>query len=190
MISLAKFQSLNTRLPISHYCLDSASDNYSTHHLAYSLGIIPIIDINKRAYGHNVYEPCKGISENGRPIWLNNEEMICHGNDYTRQRHKFRCPHCYKKSILALLSSRSSYGWVVYLKFDTDIKLFDPVPYKSDKWKDIYIDRTSCERINTIIINDYQFKDIRVHARKRNLFFLIMIGINIHLDAYYKIYIN
>lgn len=125
-----------------------------------------------------------------RPICQNNEEMISDGNDYTRYRHKFRCPHCHEDNNSCPLKdscSTSPYGRTVYLKFDTDIKLFGPVPYKSDKWKDIYKDRTSCERINTRIINDYQFKDIRVHGRKRNLFFLIMIGINIHLDAYYKV---
>ena len=37
------------------------------------------------------------------------------------------------------------------------------------------------------ILNDYNFKDCRMHGRKRNFFMLVMIGINIHLDAYNKV---
>lgn len=67
------------------------------------------------------------------------------------------------------------------------MKLFGSVPYKSDKWKQIYKDRTCTERINTRILNDYKFTDCRMHGRKRNFFMLVMIGINIHLDAYNKV---
>lgn len=74
--ALAQFKSINSSLSISHYCLDSASDNYSTHHLAYSLGIIPIIDINKRNTGNNVYEPFEDISENGKPICMGGYETV------------------------------------------------------------------------------------------------------------------
>lgn len=188
--ALAKFQSLNNRLSISHYCLDSASDNYPTHYFTNSLGIIPLIDINKRNSGNNVYEPYQDISNNGRPICQAGKEMMSDGRDYSRQRHKFRCPHyCSKDSSCPFKNtcSKSPYGRVVYIKFDTDIKLFGPIPYKSDKWKEIYKDRTSCERINNRILNDYGLLDIRTHGRKRNFFFLILIGINIHLDAYHKV---
>ena len=73
------------------------------------------------------------------------------------------------------------------IKSDKDIKLFGPVPYKSEQWKLIYKDRTCTERINTRILNDYKFTDCRMHGRKRNFFMLVMIGINIHLDAYNKV---
>lgn len=63
LTALAKFKSINYTLFPKYYCLDSASDNYPTHEFAYSLGMIPIIDINKRNTGHNVYEPYTGISE-------------------------------------------------------------------------------------------------------------------------------
>lgn len=188
--ALAKFQANNNRLSIAHYCLDSASDNYPTHHFTYSLGIIPLIDINKRNSGNNVYEPHLGISQNGRPICSAGMEMISDGRDYARQRHKFRCPYYCRKDKSCPFHqtcSSSPYGRVIYIKFNTDIKLFGPIPYKSDKWKDIYKDRTSCERINNRILNDYGLLHIRTHGRKRNFFFLILIGINIHLDAYHKV---
>ena len=153
--------------------------------------MIPIIDINKRNAGNNVYEQFNDISENGVPVCKNGLEMKYHGKDHTRQRHKYRCPfhknlkdcNCpYKNEC-----SKSDYGRTVYVKFADDIRLFGPVPYGSKKWKKIYKDRTSTERMNQRIINDYKMKDMRMHGRKRNFFILIMIGINIHLDAFHKV---
>ena len=191
MSALSQFKSINTSLSISHYCLDSASDNYSTHKLAYSFGIIPIIDINKRNTGNNVYEPYKDISENGRPICMGGYETVRDGFDRKRYRHKFRCPFAQRIGENPCpckdKCSNSPYGRVFHIKSDTDIKLFGPVPYKSEQWKLIYKDRTCTERINTRILNDYKFTDCRMHGRKRNFFMLVMIGINIHLDAYNKV---
>ena len=191
MSALAQFKSINSSLSISHYCLDSASDNYSTHKLAYSFGIIPIIDINKRNTGNNVYEPYKDISENGRPICMGGYETIRDGFDKKRYRHKFRCPFAQRIGENPCpckdKCSNSPYGRVFHIKSDKDIKLFGPVPYKSEQWKLIYKDRTCTERINTRILNDYKFTDCRMHGRKRNFFMLVMIGINIHLDAYNKV---
>lgn len=187
--ALAKFMALNNQFSISHYCLYSASDNYPTHYFAYSLGIIPLIDINKRNTGNNMYESHLGISQNGRPLCLANREMISDGRDYSRQRHKFRYPEYSHKNQSCPFKdtcSSSPFNRTIYIKFNTDIKLFGPIPYRSDKWKEIYKDRTSCERINNRILNDYDLLNIRTHGRKRNFFFLILIGINIHLDAYHK----
>lgn len=191
MSALAQFKSINSSLSVSHCCLDSASDNYSTHHFLNSLDIIPIIDINKRSSGKNVYEPYKEISENGRPVCMAGYETIRDGFDKKRYRHKFRCPFATKQGDNTCpckdQCSSSPYGRVFYIKSDKDIKLFGPVPYKSDQWKLIYKDRTCTERINTRILNDYKLTDCRMHGRKRNFFMLVMIGINIHLDAYYKV---
>lgn len=191
MEALAQFKSINSSLSISHYCLDSASDNYSTHYLAYSLGIVPLIDINKRRNSHNVYEPYKDISENGKPICMAGFETVKDGFDKKRFRHKFRCPFATKQGDNTCpckdKCSSSPYGRVFYIKSDKDIRLFGPIPYKSDKWKLIYKDRSCTERINTRILNDYRLTDCRMHGRKRNFFMLVMIGINIHLDAYHKV---
>lgn len=189
--ALAQFKSINSSLSISHYCLDSASDNYPTHHLAYSFGIIPLIDINKRSAGQNVYEPYKDISENGRPICMGGLETIKDGFDRKRYRHKFRCPYAQRIGDNPCpckdKCSQSPYGRVFYIKSNKDIRLFGPIPYKSEQWKLIYKDRTCTERINTRILNDYKFADCKMHGRKRNFFMLVMIGINIHLDAYNKV---
>lgn len=189
--ALAQFKSVNTSLSVAHYCLDSASDNYPTHRLAYSLDIIPLIDINKRRSGQNVYEPFSHISDNGRPVCQAGFETISDGYDRKRCRHKFRCPFAQRKGDNPCSRkdqcSKSPYGRVFYIKSEDDIRLFGPIPYKSELWKKIYKDRSCTERINTRILNDYGMKDCTMHGRKRNFFTLIMIGINIHLDAFNKI---
>lgn len=188
--TLAKYMSLNITVPISHWCLDSASDNYATHEFAYSLNINPVIDINKRGTGKNIYAAYESISENGVPICQNHEEMLSWGCDHTRHRHKFRCPHYKDLSNCSCpfkdTCTSSSYGRVIYIKCSTDIRLFGVVRYQSNEWKEIYKNRTSCERMNTRIINDYKIKDLKMHGKKRYIFMMQMMGINVHLDAYYK----
>lgn len=185
-----EFSKLNNNLiPISHYCLDSASDNYATHEYLLSKGITPIIDINKRMNSRNVYSKHQGISENGNPICVANLEMKSNGYDYKRYRHKFRCPYLNNSHLCPCKEkcSSSPYGRVVYIKTSDDIKLFGPVPYHSKEWYQIYKDRSSCERINNRIINDYSLSNITLKGRNRNLFMMLMIGANIHLDALYKV---
>lgn len=115
--------------------------------------------------------------------------MIYWGYESKKDRHKYRCP-------LALgrigecshydECRKSDYDLTVYIKSSTDPKFFGPIPYGSNKWKEIYKNRTSCERINNRILNNYNLQQYRMHTRPRLLFLMMMIGINIHLDAFIK----
>lgn len=190
MTALAQLCSINNRLSFSHYLLDCASDNVSTHKLAYSLGILPVIDINKRQTGKNIYEPYEGISENGKPICMAGYECVSDGYEKTRFRHKFRCPFAQRKENTCPMKdqcTKSKYVRVFQIKTEQDIRLFGVVRYGTDQWKQIYKDRTSCERMNNRILNDYEFNKLRMRGRKHRFIMLIMDGINIHLDAYRKV---
>ena len=61
MTALAQLCAVNNLISFDHYCLDCASDNVATHKLCYSLGILPVIDINKRGSNKNLYLPYKDI---------------------------------------------------------------------------------------------------------------------------------
>ena len=191
MDSISWLHSINPSLNITHCCFDSASDNYSTHHLLNHYGIIPIIDINKRDKDRkNLYAEIQGVSDRGLPICIAGKEMKYNGYDHSRERHKYRCPYLNHSEQCPMKGecSPSAYGRVVYIKSSTDSKLYGQVPYKSDQWVQIYKNRTCTERINTRIINDYKFvSNNHMHGKKRNLFAMIMAGINIHLDAFYKV---
>ena len=82
----------------------------------------------------------------------------------------------------------SSYAKIRYIKEPDDIKLFGAVPYKSDKWKAIYKDRTSTERMNNRILNDYHLHSMKIRNRAKFMFFTIFAGINIHLDVQVKVF--
>ena len=190
MTALAQLCAINNCISFDHYCLDCASDNVATHKLCYSLGVLPIIDVNKRKTDENLYLPYKNISENGKPICAAGLECRSDGFEKARNRHKFRCPYAYRKENPCPLKDKctsSKYGRVFQIKVENDLRLFGVVQYNSEKWKTIYKDRTSCERMNNRILNDYKFKDSYMHGESRTFFMLIMIGINIHLDAYLKI---
>ncbi len=107
--------------------------------------------------------------------------MVYNGFCKGRSRHKWRCPLKYKKAEICNLEepcSPSSYGRVIYTKPDWDIRLFTPFPRKTKAWKETYKTRTSSERINNRILNDYGLHQMRTHGKK-TLFFL-------HNDDWHK----
>lgn len=189
ILALLHFKDVSSLINPTHYCLDSASDNYATFNFLNDSGIIPIIDLNNRNTNNNIYEPYKDISKNGHPICQGNQEMVYCGADYSRQRHKYRCPVAVGKIESCPFfdtCTKSEYGRTIYLKFNTDIRLFGPAPYKSRRWINLYKNRTSCERVNDRILNDYKLAECMMRAKKRIFFLMIMIGINIHMDAFIK----
>lgn len=186
--AINNFMNINKSINISGYCLDSASDNYATHRYLSHFNIIPFIDINKRSQS-NIYEKIDRISENGKPICSQGLEMIYWGYESKKHRHKYRCPLALgriKECDHCETCRKSNYGLTIYIKSSNDPKLFGPVPFGSPKWKEIYKNRTCCERINNRILNNYNLHQCRMHTRPRLLFLMMMIGINIHLDAFYK----
>ena len=58
--------------------------------------------------------------------------------------------------------------------------------YGSDEWKEIYKNRTSTERINNRILNDYGLHASSSWNGSKHFFFMILAGINIHMDAWAK----
>lgn len=58
--------------------------------------------------------------------------------------------------------------------------------YKSDKWKKIYANRTSCERLNNRILNDYNLHKSKMGTERRLAFQTFLACVNIHVDAWSK----
>lgn len=186
----AQFIAMNSILHPRYMCLDSASDNYVTHNFLRSLNIIPIIDINCRRKDKNPFASFHDLNSDGIPVCLNNIPMIYDGYEEKKHRNKFRCPLA-KGKISSCphkpdCCPNSDYGKIRYIKETDDIKLFGPVPYRSDKWKLIYKDRTCTERINNRVLNDYHLHSMKTRNRGKILFFTIFAAINIHLDAQIK----
>lgn len=185
--SLENFSRINNYLNISHYCLDSASDNTATHNYLIDKGIIPVID----TYRKQKKSDSITLSKNGFPICDGGHEMIYWGVIKKSYRHKFRCPLALGRINHCSCSDeckKSDYGHTLYISSKDNPRFFGPLPHGSKKWKDIYNNRTSCERMNNRILNNYKLHQCRMHTRPRLLFLMMMIGINIHLDAYLKVH--
>ena len=63
------------------------------------------------------------------------------------------------------------YGRTKYVRDDYDIRILGPLSYKSLAWKEIYKNRTSTERINNRVLNDYKLHQVKV----RDLIYLINV---------------
>lgn len=187
----AQFSALNPVLHPRFMCFDSASDNYPTYDFLHSLNIIPIIDINCRRRDKNPFGSFHDLNQDGVPICLNHIPMIYNGYEPKKHRNKYRCPLALGKISSCPHKQEccpvSTYGKIRYIKDSDDIKLFGPVPFKSDRWKKLYKNRTCTERMNNRILNDYHLHSMHIRNRAKFLFFTIFAGINIHLDAQTKV---
>ena len=194
----AQMLDMNKNIHPKYMCFDSASDSTEMcEFLLNDRNIIPVIDLNRRSKGMFTDNADSKrdytINENGVPVCREGFEMTFDGYNPGRKRIKYRCPlKCSRKNGRHIEScpvgncSKSPYGRVVYIPTKDNLRFFGPVPHGSDKFKSIYKDRTCTERINDRILNDYHLYKMGVRNMAKNAFFLIMAGINIHLDAWIR----
>lgn len=186
----AQFFDLNPDIHPKYFCHDSAADSTAIYQYFRTNNIIPIIDRNLRGKTDKEYVEKEHLDLNGVPVCSAGHAMIYCGYDHTRSRKKFRCPLAMGKISSCPFQdtcSTSSYGRTVYVNDGDDAKNAGPIVYKSDKWKQIYKNRTSTERINNRVLNNYNLQHMHIRNKAKHAFFAIMAGINIHLDAWIKI---
>jgi len=189
IIALSEFRHLNTGITIQNLCFDSANDNYPTYELCKEWRIQPFIDLNDKTGPSPSIPGALSIDKDGTPLCPVGLRMVNWGYDPNRRRRKWRCPAaCGKVDSCPCKDtcSTSPYGRCIYTKPDWDIRLYTPVPRGTDEYKKVYNHRTSSERINNRILNDYHLHDMKIHGKKRYSFFSMIAGINIHLDARLK----
>lgn len=189
IVSLREFKTINPDIPVRDLCLDSAHDNYATYELCRKWNIRTFIDLNTNRGRPGSIPDSISIDQDGTPLCMAGFRMVNWG--YCKQKHsrKWRCPlACGKTDFCPCREkcSSSSYGRCVYTKPDWDIRLYTPVPRGTVEYKKIYNNRTSCERLNNRVLNDYHLHDMGIHTRKHYSFFTMIICICIHLDARIK----
>lgn len=189
IVTLREFLTLNPDIRIKNLCLDSAHDNYPTYNLCKTWDIRPFIDLNSKCGRPETIPDHIRIDSDGTPICQAGYRMLYWGFCSGRSRCKWRCPvACGKQEKCSCCDScsQSPYGRCVYTKPSWDVRLYTPVARGTEEYKTIYNNRTSSERVNNRILNDYHLHDMRIHTRKRYSFFAMIAGINIHLDARLK----
>lgn len=184
--AIAQFMDMNPDLHPAYALFDSAMDAQPFYLFLLRNHVVPIIDQNKRCTSVNQ----KQLDENGDPVCDAGFSMVKFGYDKTRYRIKYRCPlalgkidHCPNED-----KCRSSeYGKTAYVKTLDSPRDNLPVQYRSDRWLNIYKNRTCTERINTRILNDYKQHGTYVREGAKHAFLAIFNAINIHMDAWYKL---
>ena len=186
-----------------YFCHDSAADAAHLYQYMRHRGIVPIVDWNPRLTGKDPYaahpvasaiadadgNPLERLNGRGVPVCAAGHEMCRDGYDTSKMATKYRCPYARGRVDSCEWWGRctsSPYGRVVKTYDRTDYKLLGPVPHGSDRWRDIYKDRTGTERVNNRVLNDYKVHSLTCRNGPKHFFFVVMACVNIHLDAWAK----
>lgn len=187
IVSLREFKTINPDIPVGDIYLDSVHDNYATYGLCQKWDIRPFIDLNSN-WGARIPSrtPSPLIQTAPRCAWPisawstgDTVDRSIPTNGAARWPAAEQIPVPAKKNALP-------YGRCVYTKPDWDIRLYTPVPRGTQEYTQIFNNRTSCERVNNRVLNDYDLHDMGIHTKKRYSFFTMVIGICIHLDTRLK----
>ena len=168
--------------------LDSAHDNYATYELLEHWDIEPFIVLNEKNKGNFKYDPPIDVNEDGVPICKGGFLMVNWGYDKERSRIKWRCPHvCLKSCNCPIFNcSDSDYGRTIHTKPHWDKRIFTSTPRGSQKWKDTMKKRTSSERRNSRVREDYNLESDKVRSKSRWFIRIIMRDAAIHANAWVK----
>ena len=146
---------------------------------------------NPEAALQKIFSMPAGITfdKSGHPIYPAGHEMCPWGNDPIKDAHKYRCPlRCgrIRSCTNEAACSPGSYGRTVYVKNHADLRFHPRIPRDSEAYRQIYSERTACERINDRGLNDYCLQNLKIRGRDHFSFWSMLIGICIHPDARYK----
>lgn len=137
-------------------CLDSAHDNLPTYELLEHWDINALIDINGRAKTSSNAPDDVTFDKKGHPLCKAGHKMCSWGNNPIKDARKYRCP--FKSGRInscphAETCSPGSYG-----------RTHPRIPRDSNQYKDIYRQRTTCERVNDRVLDDYCLQHLKYGA--------------------------
>lgn len=176
-------------MPPENLCLDSAHDNIPTYELLNRHNINALIDINKRSSSIEGLPPDISLDKQARPLCQHGERMVPWGNDPIKDAHKYRCPLICGRidsCPYAETCSDSSYGRTIYIKNHSNLRFHTRIPRDSEAYKEIYKQRTACERVNNRVLNDYKIQHLKIRGTMRFSFWTMIVCICIYLDAWEK----
>lgn len=190
VVSLAEARKLYPDFKFGSFCADSASDNYPTYELLHEWEMNAFIPLNEKNKDHYTYPPHVTVDDNGVPICMGGHTMVNWGFNPDRCRIKYRCPLATGKINSCNCKqdcSPSDYGRCIYIKPVWDLRLFTVVPRKSDEWVKQMKSRTTSERVNKRILNDYGLEYSHTRGKKRLFRWSLIHSVNVLLDARLKV---
>lgn len=155
---------------ISAFCGDGHHDACAHYNYFGKKNVLPIIPLSRasqNAWPHLSDDSATRLDKDGTPLCPAGKRMRHHGYNGRRKMHVYNCPakrntHRNGKSLYVFHSKdcprqqdcepESSLGPCIYLKSESDPRLFPPLPRDSQKFKDLMKQRSAAERCN--FIND------------------------------------
>ena len=189
LFAIDAFARQGTGLSPKNVCLDSAHDNIPTYKLLDHWDINALIDINKRGGSADGLPDDISLDKEAHPLCRAGLRMCSWGYDKNKDAQKFRCPLACGRVQECPCSSeckKSSYGRTVYIKNGSDLRFHPRIPRDSEQYKTIYSERSACERMNDRVLNNYHLQELKIRGDDHFAFWTMIIGICIHLDAWYK----
>jgi hypothetical protein len=190
IVALAEAKKLYSTFHFDSFCGDAAHDNYATYKLLNEWEMKAFIPLNKTNKGNSTYPPHLEINDHGTPICISGHEMVNWGHDPNRCRIKYRCPLALGRIDSCEFKdqcSPSDYGRCIYIKPSWDLRLFTMVPRGSDEWKNFMKTRTTSERVNKRILNDYGLELFHTRGKKRTFWWSVIHSLNVLLDSRLKL---
>ena len=186
VFALKELVDLYPELKFYSASFDKAYDAMGFYRLLTHFRIAPIIDINERsAKGLPLPE---GFDNDGYFICPAGYRMMKDGVDWSRRRHKNRCPHAISpdKYPCDRACSPNPSGRTIYNYLDDNPRAFCPIPRNSDLWKTLYNKRPSTERCNDRIKNDFAVKHAGVRSIQRWTVRFFLGAFCMYIDTWHK----
>jgi hypothetical protein len=189
VFALQDIHKLYPYLNFKSFVADGAMDNYPIYELLKHYGITPFISLDSRTKAKFNY-PHPDIlcfDDHGHPICHGGIPMVNWG--FVEPKGvKYRCWFATKglEPPKECKCSDSNYGNVVYIKPDFDPRMFPKVPRDSEAFKEKFKTRTSVERSNKRIFEDYAIEAYDSRSAMLRTALAAFAVLNIHLDAWVK----
>jgi hypothetical protein len=180
---------------IPYFCGDCHHDSYAHYEYFQKKGVVPVIPLSEKSQKVIPHLPDSNIQldKDGTPLCPAGMKMHHHMYDKNKRVHVYSCPvkrntHRDGKSVYITHTEEcprhqdcrpsSSLGPFVYIKSDTDPRLYPPLARNSQKFKEIMNQRTSTERCN--YLNDTYHLDRACRNADYGLIRLTLVNIAEH----------
>ena len=164
-------------------------DNYPFYDLLKQYNMLPFITLDARtkAKFHCPHPDVPAFDDQGQPLCHAGIPYIYWGRCQP-YRLKYRCWFAAKglEPPKECRCSNSAYGKTIYLKSDDDPRMFPPVPRNTKAFKKKFKTRTTVERANKRLFEDYAIEEYDSQSAMLRTSLAAFAVVNIHLDAWVK----
>ena len=184
---------------ISIVCYDAGHDAKGIYNYLLSLNHKPVIPLNPRSPNPKCTGTANCVNSEGVPLCKAGIPMKFHHTDRKRNRKYFHCPvkrtshkdnndiwisHLNECPLGVFCQPDTKCGPVVYVKTDTDPRLYPAISRESSEYKQIMKGRTCCERSNSQKKVAYKLGDRPCRSDTHFLFRLYLVSIIEHAKAW------